>query len=543
MRKIIASLLVFYCVAGLAYAGDLTTALQPGDLDPTYGAGGKVKTDFPTTAALGGAALQPDGKIVVAGIAGNTDPYIVARYASDGSPDLTFGTANGRQTAPFTVLARAVAVQSDGKIIVGGVGQGGVPFSCALFRLNSNGTTDTTFGTNGLVVVNFPSESSVYDIVVLPDGKILVSGEVFLDNSFLLARLNTNGSLDSTFGNGGTVRPKMGPTAAAIGIARAIAVQPDQKIVAVGVAEDSWAIARFHPNGDLDQDFSGAGKILFNFGTGTETATDVVLQSDGKIVVAGFRAGQTGPNTVVARLNADGTTDNNFGPGANGIVQPVAGSNRATSVVIEASGKILIAGDVSQLPETDFLVTRLNTNGTTDSTFAAGGSARTSFDVEDHAEELLLQPDGKVVAAGNSVNSGTGAFVLARYLTVPADEPVLQVETGTNHALAFDSVTFRRDPFSVVNGSNFYPDHRTRVVLFATNLTLAAGETSAAVTAQAEHSGGMHNLPVEFVGQVPGFDALTQVTVKLPDALTPGNALVSVTFRGKTSNKVFIVIE
>lgn len=378
---------------------------------------------------------------------------------------------------------------------------------------------------------------------MLPDGKILVAGEVFLDNSFLLARLNTNGSLDGTFGNGGTVRPKMGPTTTAIGIARAITIQPDQKIVVVGVAEESWAIARFHPNGDLDQDFSGDGKILFNFGIGTEEDSDVVLQSDGKIVVAGFRAGQGGPNTVVARLNADGTTDNNFGSGANGIVQPVAGSNRATSVVIEASGKILIAGDISQLPETDFLVTRLNTNGTIDTTFAGGGSARTSLGVEDHAEELLLQPDGKVVAAGNGVNSGTGAFMLARYLTVPPDEPVLQVEAGTNHAIAFDSVTFKRDPFSVVNGSNFNPDHRTRVILFATNLTLGPGETSAAVTVQAEHSGGVHNLPVEFVGQVPGFDCLTQVTVKLPDGLAIGNALMSVTFRGKTSNKAFIVIE
>ncbi|HKR22442.1 MAG TPA: hypothetical protein VJS17_07605, partial [Pyrinomonadaceae bacterium] len=420
MRKITLYLFVLSCLAGAAYADDLTTPLQPGDLDPTYGTGGKVRTDFPTTAGLGGAALQPDGKIVVAGIAGNTDPYIVARYTLDGSPDPTFGTANGRQIAPFTILARAVAVQPDGKIIVGGVGQGTVANSFALFRLNSNGTTDTTFGTNGLVVVNFPAESSVYDVAVLPDGKILVAGEVFLDNSFLLARLNTNGSLDGTFGTGGTVRPKMGPTATAIGIARALAIQPDQKIVVVGVAEDSWAIARFLPNGDLDQDFSGDGKILFNFGVGTETATDVVLQSDGKIVVAGFRAGQTGPSTVVARLNADGTTDNNFGPGANGIVQPVDGSNRATSVVIEASGKILIGGDISQLPETDFLVTRLNTNGTKDTTFAVGGSARTSFGVEDRAEELLLQPDGKVVAAGNSVNSGTGAFVLARYLTVPA---------------------------------------------------------------------------------------------------------------------------
>jgi uncharacterized delta-60 repeat protein len=225
----------------------LTSAPGPGDLDPTYGTDGKVRTEFTPTANMGGAALQPDGKIVVAGIAGTTDPYIVARYKLDGSPDPTFGSSGGKQISPFTVLAHAVAIQSDGKIIVGGVGQGNLPFSAALFRLNPGGSSDTTFGSGGLVVVNFPAESSIYDIAVLPDGKILVCGEVFLDNSFLLIRLNTNGTLDTSFGNSGTVRAKMGATNQLIGAARAIAIQPDQKIVAVGFAEDSWAICQVPP--------------------------------------------------------------------------------------------------------------------------------------------------------------------------------------------------------------------------------------------------------------------------------------------------------
>lgn len=192
------SLLILLCISGVwfpkAAQFGVFGAPGPGDLDPTYGTGGKVRTEFTATANMGGAAMQPDGKIVVAGIAGTTDPYMVIRYTSDGSPDLTFGSSNGRQPSPFIVLARAVAIQHDGKIIVGGEGQGNLPFSVALFRLNPGGSTDTTFGSGGLVTVNFPEESSVYDIVVLPDGKILVCGEVFLDNSFLLIRLNPNGT-------------------------------------------------------------------------------------------------------------------------------------------------------------------------------------------------------------------------------------------------------------------------------------------------------------------------------------------------------------
>ena len=535
------SLLILLCIGGGWFPKAAQTGVfgapGPGDLDPTYGSGGKVRTEFTPTATMGGAALQPDGKIVIAGVAGTTDPYMVIRYTSGGSPDLTFGSANGRQPSPFIVFARAVAIQPDGKIIVGGIGQGNLPFSVALFRLNPAGSTDTSFGSGGLVTVNFPAESSVYDIVVLSDGKILLCGEVFLDNSFLLIRLNPNGTLDTSFGNGGTVRAKMGPTNQLIGGARAIAIQPDQKIVAVGFAEDSWAIARFHPNGQVDESFSNDGKILLNFGIGTEEATDVVLQPDGKIVVAGWRSG---PTAVVARLNSDGSIDDTFGSGANGIVQPMEASNRATSLALDASGKILVAGDIFQSLQNDLTLIRLNTDGSKDTSFAGSGIVFTDFGVDDRAVELLQQPDGRVVVAGHSVNNGTGAFVLARYLTV-TPEPVLQIEAGSNRAIAFDSVTFQRDPFSIANDFNLSPDHRTRIILFTANVD--SGENSAAVTVQAEDSNGVHNLPVEFVGKVPGFDWLTQVVVKLPEGLAKGNALVSVTFDGKTSNKGVIVIE
>jgi hypothetical protein len=190
--------------------------------------------------------------------------------------------------------------------------------------------------------------------------------------------------------------------------------------------------------------------------------------------------------------------------------------------------------------QNDFIVMRLNADGFNDTSFATGGIAFTDFGGDDRATELLLQADGKVVAAGQGAG---GAFALARYLTAPVDQPVLQVEAGSTHAIALDSVTFQRDPFSVVNDNNLSSDRRTRIILVVTNLNLGSGENSSAVTVQAEDSGGVHNLPVEFVGKVSGFDCLTQVVVKLPDGLATGNAMVSVSFKGKTSNKGLIVIE
>jgi len=209
-----------------------------------------------------------------------------------------------------------------------------------------------------------------------------------------------------------------------------------------------------------------------------------------------------GPTSVVARLNPDGTPDTTFGTGANGIVQPLQEVNLASSLVLDASGKILIAGTKLLFPGNDIIVIRLNPDGSNDTSFGVGAISQTDVDLQDLAEELLLQPDGKVVVVGFCAGNTTAAIVLARYLT--GGDPVLQVEAGSNHAVALDSVTFQHDPYSIVNDNNFSGDHRTRILLFVASLTLDSGENSSAVTVQAESSGGVHILPVEFVGKVPG---------------------------------------
>jgi len=518
------------------------TAEAVGDLDPTYGTGGKVTTAFSVAAFVGGAAVQPDGKLVVAG---GADSLIIARYTLSGSLDSTFGAShNGMQVSPFTVLPRAVAVQPDGKIIVAGKGDGSLPVSFALFRLNPDGSTDSTFS-GGLVVINFPAESGIYDIALQPDGKIVVGGEVSFSNSFAFARLNANGSIDTTFGTAGTNMVNMGGPATPF----AIALQSDLKVVAVGVVANDFATMRIGSDGFVDQPFGNAGKIITSFSPSQDVANDVVVQPDGKIVVAGYGSFGPGssPQGVVVRYTSTGTPDGSFGLG--GVVTITGDANRSKSLALQANGKIVVAGHVLKTAafQTDFLVRRLNTDGSPDGSFATAGTTLTDFGAEDTPTSLVLQPDGKLIAAGQTVNHSTnpvtGGFALARYLLAPVDEPVLQTQPFSNHAVAIDSVTYVHEPFSIINNNNFSADHRTRIILFAANLTLANGEPASAVTVQAEDSAGVHNLPVEFVVKMPGVDLLTQVVVKLPDDLAKGNALVSISFHGNTSNKAFIVIQ
>ncbi len=223
-----------------------------GDLDPAFGADGQVATDFKRSNDLAYAvALQPDGKLVVAGIrfVGNSaegGDFVVARYKTDGTLDRTFGE-NGSVITDFglTETPSAVVIQPDGKIIVAGgtypifPSQGG---QFALARYRSNGTLDTSFGSGGLVRTTFGSEGCYASALALqPDGKIIAAGTKYIhfssdessDTDFGLARYNPDGSLDSTFGNGGLVATDFHQRN---DDALAVLIQPDGKIVATGDA-------------------------------------------------------------------------------------------------------------------------------------------------------------------------------------------------------------------------------------------------------------------------------------------------------------------
>jgi uncharacterized delta-60 repeat protein len=392
-----------------------------GSLDGTFGAGGIVITDpggdFETASAV---ALQSDGKIVVAG--GNQFFFLMARYNPNGTLDNTFGfsgLAFNRFYDLFGSMGTAVAIQSDGRIVEAGfTGTQYLATDFGLMRYNVNGSLDTSFDGDGKVTTDFPGGNDLCNAVVIqPDGKIVVAGGNAGD--FALARYNLDGSLDTSFGNHGRVLTDF---FGGFDSAQAVALQSDGKIIAAGIGAPSatgsngdFALARYNPNGSLDTTFGVNGKVTTDFAGQTEQARAVAVQPDGKIVAAG--GGNFGHSFELARYNPDGSLDSSFD--GDGKVTTTVGSNggEAFGIVIQPGDlKIIAAGDA----DSDFGLARYNPDGSLDLSFDGDGKVVTDFGGLDRARAIALQPDGKIVAAGFTQvnfndNSGTSDFALARY--------------------------------------------------------------------------------------------------------------------------------
>ncbi len=349
-------------------------------------------------------AVQPDGKILVGGNftalgggTGTTPRNRIGRLNPDGTVDTTFNPgANG-------LVVTALAVQPDGKILVGGdftmLGGGGTGTTprSRIGRLNADGSLDTTFdpGANG----------DIYTLAVQPDGKILVGGSfTMLGGSGTgttprgrIGRLNADGSLDTTFDPGANAD------------VFTLAVQPDGKILVGGWftmvggggagTTPRYSLARLHTNGTLDTSFDpGANSYV----------GDLALQPDGKILVGGpftmLGGGGTGTTarSHIGRLNADGSLDTTFNPGANARLQ---------ELIVQPDGKILVAGDFTALGGGTGTTTRnhlgrLHADGSLDTSFNPGANGS--------VYALALQADGKIVAAGPFTELGEGIFTTAR---------------------------------------------------------------------------------------------------------------------------------
>jgi len=415
-----------------------------GDLDPTFGTGGMVMTDLSRSTDIANAvAVQSDGKLVVVGQTYknndySTEDFAVARYNTDGTLDTTFGRG-GKVRTDFPGLAAvpsSVVIQPDGKIVVAG---GAFPLFTFLgdfkvVRYNPNGSLDRSFGSGGIVTTTFPEGSYAFDVALQPDGKIIAAGTVFVDfnpgdisdTDFALARYNSDGSLDTTFGNGGTVMTDF------FGFEDdvfSVLIQPDGKIVAVGSANNpatyyDFAAARYLSNGAIDTTFGVSGKVSTDFGDQNfDRARSAALQSDGKIVAAGFAISQNGvvQNFAVARYTSNGILDTTFS--GDGKTQIDFGNccQSAMKVLLQSDGKIItVGGSNGESSEDDFLLARLSPRGSLDATFGVGGKVRTSFgDLNGGANGAGLQSDGKIVAVGfqATFSNQWSNFALARYLS------------------------------------------------------------------------------------------------------------------------------
>jgi uncharacterized delta-60 repeat protein len=396
------------------------------DLDPTFGVGGKVTRDLTSKQDLPwSVAFQADGKIVAAGesgVGGPNSKFVVTRSNADGSPDTTFGV-DGTLTTDFTSgedVAYAVAIGPDGKIVAAGTA-GFETFAVA--RYNTDGSLDTTFGGTGKVTTDFTSgEDFAFAVAVQADGKIVAGGDSGSRNpKFALTRYNTDGSLDPTFAGDGKVTTDFSSYPDDL---LALAIQPDSKILAVGGngfgdPNEDFAMARYNTDGSLDTTFGGDGKVTTSFTRHPDVAFAVRVQADGKIVVAGGAALAVRPKFALARYDTGGSLDTSFG--GDGTVTTdftPGGDDDAYSLAFQPDGKIVAAGQSGGPTNFKFALALYNTDGSLDTSFGGDGKVTTDFtDKYDGAYGVEIEADGKIVAGGPSGGGGSHTkLALARYL-------------------------------------------------------------------------------------------------------------------------------
>jgi uncharacterized delta-60 repeat protein len=428
--------------------------LSGGALDTSFSGDGKASAPFDASGVTGnGMAVQADGKIVEVGKVADGN-FSLVRFNADGSLDTSFGSHGTGKISTHVgdfqnvEAAFAVAIQSDGKIVVLAADQGhpdamGGDFDMVVARFTSSGSFDNSFGHGGFVrLSNFDSHTSIgvdpSAIAIQHDGKIVVAGAeeqgAFAlggaNDNFVIGRLNTNGTLDTSFNGDGKANIDLGENEEAEGMAidynGTAATNSDfGKIVVVGhQTEDDESqdaekvvVARYNTNGSMDKSFNKTGILLTSAGD-TAKSTDaeaVAIEAGGAIVIAGHAGknmGSTDHHFFMARFNVSGTLDKTFGGGSTGGVVTSfggTGNDNATSIVIGGLGQQLIAGGISN---GKFALAAYSLDGHPISTFGGGGQVTTTIGDAGPHVQLALSPNRTIVAAGG-VN-----FITARYFDI-----------------------------------------------------------------------------------------------------------------------------
>ncbi len=400
--------------------------LAMGDLDLSLDGDGKAITDFGGRSDLAYAvAVQSDGKIVVAGRSYNGANYdfALARYNGDGSLDTSF-SGDGKVITDFGGDADwgfSVALQSDGRIVTAGYATTGGKIDFALARYNSDGSLDTSFDGDGKLTTALGSAADIArSVAVQSDGKIVVAGYSSngSNHDFALVRYHADGSLDTSFDGDGKVITDLGALDNRL---FSMALQSDGKIVVAGDSgignNQDFALARYNADGSLDTTFSDGGVVTTAFGEAQDIGDCIALQSDGKIVVAGFSSSGSNYDFALARYNVDGSLDTSFS--GDGMLTTAFGASDdfAFGVAVQGDGKLVVAGYSTADDDYDFALVRYNSDGSWDGSFSGDGRLTTSFGgSRDTAYAVALQSDGKIVVAGSSGGEGTHDFALARYI-------------------------------------------------------------------------------------------------------------------------------
>jgi uncharacterized delta-60 repeat protein len=434
MKKLLFPLLLSYSVFTLS---------QYGFPDPNFGGDGIITVNIADTTSVAYAiACLPDGKILIAGYAynGHDMDFALHRMFPDGSPDNTFGT-NGIVLTDFSThddRATSMKIQPDGKIVLGGFANEGNSFAIA--RYNADGSPDSTFSTDGKVT---PAEGSKTDfgptLLLTSDGKILIAGSNYtnLDDYAAMVRYNPDGTIDNTFTPDNNVVK---------GTIYGAALQSDGKILLTGQVYDmsvDLLLARFNADGTVDNSFSFDGKLTYDYRV-VDVGNGLAIQNDQKIIVTGYYYSAF-YGIEQLRYESDGILDAGYATdGAYIYADPGYHPHRTYAVAVQPDQKILLAGSgYKESSNFGFELIRLNTDGSTDSTFGSGGMAYATEGNSSGAYSLCFQPDGKILACGYIYVPGYSRMAVIRFTSGLAP-------LGLEANIAETEITVFPNPFSDV---------------------------------------------------------------------------------------------
>lgn len=423
-------------------------AQQLGILDTSFAINGISAIDqsiFESNLAL---TIQPDGKIVSVGFMEDhgKSKLTALRYLPTGNLDTTFGNKGVFAIAyrPHTNIAQAVTLQPDGKILVAGYTRNAqLPTitneELLVLRLDINGSIDSTFGTNGVKILNQSYNERPIGIRVIENGKILIAGNKFRENisNFLVYRLNSDGSVDNSFGTNGYKEVFI--TNNSWNYCYAMELQSDGKILLAGEAtvlsEANFGLIRLNSDGSYDLTFSDDGKTTQNISALDDGAQAILLQPDGKIILGGYAlTPDNKTETALIRFNPDGSLDPSFGASGMVLTQLGAEYSMIADLNLTASGNIIVAGTLNHYPTFfDLFLSKYTTEGVLDENFGDQGLIFTDYDGHyDGISDAQISSDGRIVVSGAvvSTSNSISEYLLARYWFGEGSDvtDILQVE-------------------------------------------------------------------------------------------------------------------
>lgn len=410
------------CLAlGLALAAITSFATAaPGDLDAGFGANGIARFHFDPAADDDAYDVALDnGQILIVGAAGFGTGFWVARLTPAGNLDPTFGTGGivahviGAPTYNGGT-GRAIAIQGS-KIVVAARITSGTPLDdMAVARLLTDGSLDTTFGTDGATVIaNLVGSKNPTDVVVQADGKIVV---LYHEDNFeaKVARINADGGLDAGFGTGGLVSLAIGGA-----VSGRMALQADGKIVGAYRMADDFVVFRLTTAGVLDPSFGTGGQATVDAGA-SERGAALALQPDGRVLVGGRTFGTGFNDFVIVRLLDDGSLDGSFGTGGTTTADFAGLSDLVIDIAVAGDGRIVAFGNASDIGiPAENAIARFLADGSLDPSFGIGGQVTTPVDAAAVPRAMILQPDGKILGVGRrEVSGGPRGTYVVRYESV-----------------------------------------------------------------------------------------------------------------------------